>query len=104
MIDVTLDARIAFGLMYDADPKKMKELLPKIRLSNGDTVSLDEIWVVFPMPEGGFTEGELKGVDLALGEEQWGPNGETVREMIRNVYHCESDEEEEKFLRRYLAS
>ena len=104
VIDVTLDSRIAFGLMYGAGPKKMRELLSSIRLSNGETVSLDEIWVVFPMPVGGFTEGVLKGVDLALGEEQWGPNGETVREMIRNVYHCESDQEEEKFLRRYLAS
>ena len=104
VIDVTLDSRIAFGLMYGAGPKKMRELLSSIRLSNEDTVSLDEIWVVFTMPAGGFTEGELKGVDLALGEEQWGPNGETVREMIRNVYHCESDQEEEKFLRRYLAS
>ena len=104
VIDVTLDSRIAFGLMYGAGPKKMRELLSNIRLSNGETVSLDEIWVVFPMPVGGFTEGELKGVDLALGEEQWGPNGETVRQMIRNVYHCESDQEEEKFLRRYLAS
>lgn len=104
VINVTLDSRIAFGLMYGAGPKKMRELLSGIRLSNGETVSLDEIWVVFPMPVGGFTEGELQGVDLALGEEQWGPNGETVREMIRNVYHCESEQEEEKFLRRYLAS
>jgi hypothetical protein len=103
-IDVKIDPKIALALMYGAGAKKMQEILSNIRLSNGVTTSLKEIWVVFPMPGKGFTEDELNEVDLALGEDKWGPNGETVREMIRNVYHCKSKEEEEKFLRRYLAS
>jgi hypothetical protein len=56
------------------------------------------------MPAKGITEKELKEVDLAAGEDKWGPKGETIREMIKNVYHCVSKEETEKFLRRYLAS
>lgn len=103
-INVKMDPKIGFALMYGAGAKKMQEVLSNIKLSNGDTSSLGEIWVVFPMPTKGFTEEELKEVDLASGEDKWGPEGETVREMIRNVYHCESKEEEEKFLRRYLAS
>ncbi len=41
---------------------------------------------------------------MSDGEEQFGPKDETIREMIRNVYHCKSKQEEERFLRRYLAS
>ena len=90
--------------MYGAGPKKLKEMLENIRLSNGDTVNLAEIWVVFPMPKGGLSEKELAEVDLSEGDNKAGPNGETVREMIRNLYHCESRGEEDEFLRRYMAS
>jgi hypothetical protein len=103
-LNVKIDSQISLALMYGAGAKKLQEMLANIRLSNGESVSLDEIWVVFPMPADGFSDQELEEVDLALGEEQWGPAGETVREMIRNVYHCESKKEEEKYLRRYLAS
>jgi len=56
------------------------------------------------MPVGGLSEKELAAVDLGEGEQRFGPNGETLREMIRNVYHCKTNDEEELFLRRYLAS
>src|SRR5713226_4895567 len=101
-LNVKIDESISLALMYGAGAKKLKEKLDRIRLSNGEELSVNEIWVVLPMPAGGFSDKELAEVDLADGEEQFGPSGETIREMIRNVYHCKSKEEEEKFLRRYL--
>lgn len=103
-LNVKIDEKISVALMYGAGAKKLREMLGNIRLSNGDVVSFDEIWMVFPMPSEGFTDEELEAVDLADGDEVWGPNGETVREMIHNVYHCKTKGEEEKYLRRYLAS
>jgi hypothetical protein len=90
--------------MYGAGAKKLSELLGNIHLSNGDAVSINEIWVIFPMPKGGFTKEELAAVDLAEGDKRAGPKGETVREMIRNVYQCTTTAEEDRFLRRFLAS
>ncbi|MGB8523231.1 MAG: hypothetical protein WCD43_09705 [Candidatus Acidiferrales bacterium] len=103
-LNVKMDPKITIALMYGAGAKKIQEILRNIELSNGDTISIDDIWMVFPMPANGFSKEELEEVDLAAGEEKWGPKGETIREMIRNLYHCESKEEEEKYLRRYLAS
>jgi|HubBroStandDraft_1064217.scaffolds.fasta_scaffold257144_1 hypothetical protein len=103
-LNVKIDQKISLALMYGAGAKKLQEMLTNISLSNGDVVSIGEIWVVHPMPVGGIPEEELAAVDLAEGEQKFGPNGETLRETIRDVYHCKSKEEEEKFLRRYLAS
>lgn len=103
-LNVKIDERISLALMYGAGAKKLQELLSSIRLSNGDVVNINEVWVIFPMPAKGFSEDELSQVDLKDGEDVWGPKGETVREMIRNVYHCKSEGEVERYLRRYLAS
>ncbi len=82
----------------------MSERLEKVSLLNGDVVSFSDIWTVHPMPVNGMSDEELSSVDISEGEQRFGPNGETLREMIRNVYHCKTSEEEERFLRRYLAS
>jgi hypothetical protein len=103
-LDVTFDPQIGLAIMYGAGAEKLQELLSAIRLSNGDVVSIDDIWVINPMPKGGISENELAAVDLAMGDNKAGPKGETVREIIRTIYRCETPEEEERFLRRYLAS
>jgi len=104
LIDVVIHDRLALAMMYGAGPKKMLELFNDIRLKSGESVSISETWSIFPMPKNGFTQAELDAVDMAGGEQVAGPKGETVRQMIKNVYHCTSPEEEEKYLRRYLAS
>jgi hypothetical protein len=43
-------------------------------------------------------------MDLATAEEKGGPSGETIRQMISDTYHCDSREEEDFYLRRFLAS
>lgn len=103
-IDVKIDQQIALAIMYGAGPKKLKEMLENFKLSNGDTVSLKEIWTINPMPKDGFTEKELKVVDLSEAEEKSGPNGETLRKMISDTYHCKSKKEEDYYLRRFIAS
>jgi hypothetical protein len=60
--------------------------------------------MLLPMNPRRLSEEQLAAVDLAEGELRAGPNGETIREMIRRAYHCETAEEEERFLRRWLAS
>jgi len=103
-LDVSIDQKINIALMYGAGAKKLKEMLENIKLTNGDVVSLGEIWTINPMPKGGFSKSELAAVDLSEGEEKVGPNGETLRKMISDTYHCESREEEDRYLRRFIAS
>ena len=103
-IEVKIDQTISLALMYGAGAKKLKELLENIGLSNGDTISFREIWTINPMPVGGIPKEELDAVDMAEAEEQSGPNGETLRKMISETYHCETKEEEDQFLRRFIAS
>jgi hypothetical protein len=82
-LDVKIDQKITLALMYGAGAKKLQEMLDNISLSNGDVVSLGEIWTIHPMPVGGLSQEELSAVDLSEGEQQFGPKGETLREMIR---------------------
>jgi len=103
-LDVRIDQKINIAIMYGAGAKKLKEMLDNIKLSNGDVVKIKEIWTINPMPKGGFSEKELKAVDLAQAEEKVGPNGETLRKMISNTYHCKSRNEEDRFLRRFIAA
>lgn len=103
-IDVTIDPQINLALTYGASSVALKDKLENIKLSNGQSVSISEIWTVNPMPEGGISEADLASVNLSEAEERSGPNGETLREMIRDTYHCESRQEEDRFLRRFIAS
>jgi hypothetical protein len=103
-INVKIDQKINYALMYGAGAKKLQEMLSRIELSNGDTVSISDIWVINPMPPEGITDQDLAAVDLADGDVVAGPNGETMRKMISETYHCSSLKEEEKYLRRFLAS
>lgn len=103
-IDVKIEQQINLALMYGAGAKKLKEMLENIKLSNGDVVSIGEIWTMNPMPKGGFSKEELDAVDLSEAEERAGPNGETLRKMIRDTYHCKSRENEDYYLRRFIAS
>lgn len=103
-LDVTINQQINIALMYGAGANKLKEMLENIKLSNGEAVSLGEIWTLNPMPKSGFTEAELAAVNLAEAEEKVGPNGETLRKMISDTYHCDSRDEEDRFLKRFIAS
>lgn len=103
-INVKIGQKFVYALMYGAGAEKLRELLSTIELSNGATVSITEIWTINPMPAEGFESGELEAVDLKEAEEKVGPNGETLRKMISETYHCASRDEEDKYLRRFIAS
>ena len=104
LLDVKIDQQLGLALAYGAGAAKIAELFSQIRLSTGSTVNLPEIWTVNPMPEGGISAVDLDATDLSEGDVKAGPNGETVRQMIRDTYKCENLEEEEKYLRRFIAS
>ncbi len=103
-IDVTVDQRLGLALCCGVGPEMFYKLLQDIRLSNGTVVQMSDIWTINAMPDGGFTEEELEGVDMSQGEEQIGPNGATLRQMIRDTYHCKSRDEEDYYLRRFIAA
>lgn len=42
---------------------------------------------------GSFYKKDLEAVDLLKAEEKVGPNGETLRKMISDIYHCKTREE-----------
>jgi len=104
LINVTIDQQVALAIMYGAGPRKLAELLSNVKLSSGEVVNIGQIWTVNPMPKEGFTDEELASVDLARGEEKVGPNGETLRKMISDTYHCENEEEENYYLGRFIGS
>ena len=56
------------------------------------------------MPKGGLSKSDLDSVDISQGDEINTTTGETIREMIKNSYHCKTNDEIDYFLRRYLAS
>lgn len=103
-IEVKIDQQINLALGYGAGAKKLKEMLENIKLSNGKVVNIGEIWTIHQMPEGGFSEEELQAVDMSGAEEKVGPNGETLRKMISDTYHCVSKDEEDYYIRRFIAS
>ena len=57
-IDVTIDPQINLALTYGASSVALKDKLENIKLSNGQSVSISEIWTVNPMPEGGISEAD----------------------------------------------
>jgi len=103
LINVQISTKIAAARFYGLDGQ-LPRILKLIPFSNGVVASLAEIWTVNPMPIGGFTDEELAAVDLAIGEERQGPNGETLRKMIHKTYHCKSRKETDFYLRRWIAS
>jgi hypothetical protein len=101
---VTVDERLALAAMCGAGPAKLYEMFRGIRLSNGSVVNMGDIWTVNRMPKDGFTREELEAVDMSQAEEKVGPNGRTLRKMIKDTYHCKSRDEENYYLRRFIAS
>ena len=91
-------------LIYGAGGQKRKKILESINLSTGNTVSITEIWTINPMPNNRFSQDELDSINMAEAEENLGPNGETLREIISDTYHCESKEKENYDLRRFITS
>ena len=55
-IDVKIDQKLHIALMYGAGAKKLKEMLDSIKLSNGSTIGITDIWTMNPMPKDGFTQ------------------------------------------------
>lgn len=103
ILDVRVGTKLGAARLYGLE-KHLPRLLSCIEFSNGTIAGLNEIWTVNPMPMDGFSQAELDAVELAQGEERMGPRGETLREMIRNTYHCKSRSEVDYFLRRWIAS
>ena len=102
-INVTLDRELACTAMCGA-PQGFYEMLQAIRLSNGTVAQMRDIWTINVMPKEGFTEEELEAVDMSQAEEKISPNGATLRKMIKDTYHCKSKDEEDYYLRRFIAS
>jgi len=107
-LNVTFDAEFFYALMYGAGVKKMAELFSRIKLRReGEAdavVSVNDIWMIYPMPKNGFTDAELAAVDLKHADQKVEPSGKTVKEIIRETYRPKDDKQLEYFLRRYLAS
>lgn len=103
LIDVQISTKIAAARLYGLG-SQLPRVLKRIEFSNGTAASLAEIWTVNPMPAEGFTDEELAAVDLAEGDKRYGPNGETLRKMIRETYQCNSRKETDFYLRRWIAS
>ena len=107
-LEVTLAPEFFYALMYGAGAKRMAEILSQIKLTKEDepdaTVSLNDIWMIYPMPKEGFTDAELAAVDMKHADKRVEPSGKTVREIIQETYRPKDDKELEYFLRRYLAS
>ena len=107
-LEVTVDPSFIYPLIYGAGPRRratvMENIKIKDRQGHKSMVSFNDIWIILPMPKEGFTDEELRGVNIADGEQVNPSTGEKLRDMIRNSYHCKDESEVDYFLRRYLAS
>lgn len=103
ILNVRVSAKLSIARLYGLEDH-VPRVLRRIEFSNGMVANLSEIWTINPMPVDGFTQEELDNVDLSLGGERSGPQGETIRKMIRKTYHCKSHKEADYYLRRWIAS
>jgi hypothetical protein len=104
VVDIKIDPQISLSIMYGAGANRLNEMLHSIKLSDGKSINIDDIWTINPMPEKGFSKDELDKINLLKGEEIYGPNGETLRKMIGDTYHCKNRDDEDYYLRRFIAS
>ena len=103
ILDVRISTKLGAARLYGLE-SHIPRLLRRIEFSNGMAADIRDIWTINPMPIGGFTQEELDGVDMSRGDERSGPQGETIRKMIRKSYHCKSNKETDFYLRRWIAS
>lgn len=108
-LDVIVDVFFLKGLNDMADAESFENFINNIQLLSKDnkevgTVAFTDICAVYPIPYSGISDEALANVDMDEGDEEYGRDGETLRELIKINYKCKNDEETEKFLRRYLAS
>jgi hypothetical protein len=105
LLEVTLDKEFSHALrrwcLFDGGAGKLKDLCERIAFSDGTIVDISDIWTINYVPPDLDTAAVT---DLSKGEEVIGAGGETVREIIRETYHCKSRAEEDHFLRRWIAS
>jgi hypothetical protein len=104
ILDVKVNKKYASALLYGAGAKKMSEMFRNIMFSDGTQADFKDIWIILPMPMHGISQQSMDEVDMSEGNTKIEPSGETVRKMISSIYHCESKEEEDYYLRRFLAS
>jgi len=108
ILEVTLDRgyvyRFLSAFVYARGPRRARELLNGVTFSDGTIANINEIWTLNYMPNGGFDNATLAGVDIAQAEVKAGDQGETIRQMIRETYRCRSAAEEDYFVRRWIAS
>lgn len=103
-IDVKINPRFSYALMYGGGVQALKPLLEKLELSDGSHINALDIWTINPLPNEGLTQKDLNSVDLAEGDQEVPNTCRTMREIIRETYKCENDAETEHYLRRFLAS
>ena len=88
------------AFLSDQSGRRVAKLLCRITFSDDSIAGLQEIWTLNYMP----ADLDTADVDLARGEEVIGQGGETVRQIVRETYHCKSRAEEDFFLARWIAS
>jgi hypothetical protein len=104
ILEVTLAQEFAFEFLQAlswGSPEQMEQLCQRIRFSDGSCTNLADIWILNYMPR----DLDTSGADLSEGDQRIGDGGETVREMVSNIYHCRSRAEEDFFFpARFIAS
>jgi hypothetical protein len=103
--DVQVSPQLATIILYGGTARQLQAYLNDgIEFSDGTVAPLAAIWGAFPMMPEMVTPERLAAVDLSMGEQRAGPNGETVRQMLAEQYQCKTPADVERVLRRYLAS
>jgi len=103
-LNVTVDPRLAYTAMAGGGAKALQKAMQCVRLSDGTETAFSEIWTVNPMPVGGLSDADLAAADMSQGDHVIAANGATMRQVIRETYHCTTDAEVEFYLRRFIAS
>jgi hypothetical protein len=103
ILEITLDKNWARDFLLSSalgDAAQLARLLDGVTFSDGTSVRFGNIWTLNYMPP----DIDIRGVDLARGEDVAGFGGETIRQIIHETYKCQSRAEEDFFLARWIAS
>jgi len=103
ILNVTPTSNLIRVAYAGASVTKIINLVKRIELSNGRIISLNQIWSVNRMPKGGFSERDLEAINIERAEEPILNTDQTTRNLVQKFYGCAADEED-KYVRRFLAS
>ena len=107
-LEAAFNEQIGLAIMYGVGAEKLAKMLENISITTKEgkeiKLSFSNIWMIIPIPKGGISKSDMEKVDIVEGDEIVEGTDKPLKETIREIYNCKTDEETEYYLKRYLAT